>query len=614
MLQTDLSVPKDVSSLRVEVVTSGRVQFAQTYLIGAAPLLEMPAALSIVAGENPADPVSIRVLARQVTKGADGDQGLPRVLREIITTVPPHRTAMLPITLHWLCADDKSVTVSSAGEVSSSCGEGLTCIAGSCAPSEIDSSTLPDFDQAVVEGTDGAGRCFDVLACMASARVALLDIPTCSVQAPTGDPATWNVALRLPAGGSGTCDATHCFVPLDAGGSGWSVAGGTIKLPAAVCESAPATEVVVSSGCASKSELTPVCGPASLFDTPSAGTPVVPPDDGTMMPPIGNGSVPEMVLLQGVKGPRHVVVEPQGVFFLAQEPTGADALFWCALAGCESKAQVQWQAGPGRLAASFAHNKDRLITWSWQPQTMELDGCPFPGGCGASPSSVIASADASTPPMPVQGMLAVSDKAVFFREVEPSARIQTCRMLDTGCGVASTTAITDGAPVLALAISELTMAWTNMAGDLQFCDFDACELTRKVALTGQMFTAGPVLLGRTVLWGSDRAVRSCQLDNCITTQHDLFMSANPVTGLAMDAQNAYFGFLRTLQPPVHDLVKVPLDASAFGNTVRSGAGTIGGLGVDGDFVYSFVVDPGTGVGDLIRTSKTAMAMAPVPMP
>ncbi|HEX2872979.1 MAG TPA: hypothetical protein VHP33_17075 [Polyangiaceae bacterium] len=617
VLQTDLSVPKDVSSLRVEVLTSGRVQFAQTYLIGPAPELQLPGALSIVAGDNPADPVSIRILARQVPDGADGDQGVPRVLREIITTVPPDRTAMLPVTLHWLCADEKSLDVSSSGEVSSACGEGQTCVAGSCVAKEVDSATLPDFDSAVVEGTSETSGCFDVLPCLAGAPLAPVDPATCRVAAPAGDASLWNVALRLPPGSNGTCDAANCYVPLDFSDEGWSQGpSGTLQLPAAVCETTPPREVVVASGCSSKTALTPICGPASRFETAVGGgsqmmTPV---DPNMMMPPVGGGPVPETTMLTGVQDPRHVVVEPLGVFFLGRATDGTDGVFWCALAGCDSMAQSQWLGPPGGLAAGFAHNQSHLVAWGVQQQSMQLHACPFPGGCAGGSSVVIANGSATNPPMPMAtpGLLAMTDSAVLFREADPGLSIRSCSMFDTGCGAAAPALVTDSAPVIALSVSGARMAWSNAAGELQFCEHAACEASKTSAIGGQMFVAGPILLDDTALWASDRAVRACELSDCAGSVRDLFNSAAPVSGLASDGTDAFLGFLRVPQPPVHDIVKVSLSGDSFGSTLRSGDGIVSGLGVQGEFVYSFVVDPSTGKGDLFKTSKSAMVGPPMP--
>lgn len=613
-LQTDLSIPEDVSSLRVEVVKTGRVQFAQTYLIGPSPLLEVPATLSIVAGDDPSEPVSIRILARQVAPGADGDDGVPRVLREIVTTVPPNRSALLPITLQWLCADEKSLTVDD-GEVSNACGEGETCVAGSCEPQAIDSSTLADFDARVLDGQAPSSGCFDATTCLAAAALSPVDPASCSVAAPTGAREAWNFALRLPPDSGGSCDATHCFVPLDEGVDGWRADdNGRILLPPAVCEGSTPLEVVVSTTCPTKTELIPICGPATRFDEKVPGTPA----DGQGgagaggSGPVG-GSAPEVVLLQGVQAPRHVVVDPLGVFFLAKGTGNSDAVFWCSGDGCDQQAQVQWQGPAGAMAQGFAHNSTQLTIWSWDQQSIQIHGCPFPGGCSTGTATILASSSSASPPVqPPQGMIAMTEKAVIYREVEPSPRIQSCSMLGSGCGADSSSLYTDTAAILALSAGPGILAWANTAGELKHCDLNDCPGTVTVDATGQLFSWGPVISNDTVVWSSDRAVRACAWNDCVATTRDLFNAASPLTALACDGSFAYFGFLRSPQPPIHDLVKAPLDGSGLGQTLRSGDGILGGAGVEGDFVYSFIVDPTTMTGDLVRTPKNAMA--PMPMP
>lgn len=624
-LQTDLSIPKDVSSIRVEVLQSGRTQFAQSYLIGAAPLLEMPAALSIVAGDDPAEPVSIRILARRVAKGADADDGVPRVLREIITTVPPDRSALLPVTLQWLCADEKSLVVS-GDEVSTACDEDETCIAGRCEPQTIDSSQLRDLDVRVTEGTAPDSGCFDVLTCLGAAAPSLVDVESCTVTGPAGPQSRWNVALRLPLDSGGTCDETHCFVPLNEGADGWSRGSdGTVELPAAVCEGATPLVVVASAECPSKTELMPVCGAATRFDSAVPGTPDTLGQGGSGGAGDGagdggagggsstGGSAAELVLLRGVKAPGHLVVEPSGVFYLGQAQDGADGVFWCALGGCDSGAQLLWQGPLSALTAGFAHNATQLAMWSWDQQSVQIHGCPFPGGCSGGSATVLASSDAASPPqLAAEGMLVMTDTSVIFREVEPSGRIQRCSMLDTGCGSGSETLFTDTSAVLSLTKTSDVLIWANAAGELKHCGLNDCAGTVTVDATTQQFSWGPVVMNDALVWGNDRSVRACTLSDCPGTQRQLFNAASPVTALANDGTHAYFGFLRTMQPPVHDLVKAPLDGSGMGQTLRTGNGIIGGAGVEGDFVYSFVVDPTSMVGDLVRTPKTAMPTIPLP--
>src|SRR5205085_2877762 len=85
-VQTDMSLPKDIDRIRIQVLIYGRPQYDQEFEAGPGGV-KIPATLSIVAGKDPTAPVTIRVIARQGAKS--------RVLREAITTVPPDRAAVL---------------------------------------------------------------------------------------------------------------------------------------------------------------------------------------------------------------------------------------------------------------------------------------------------------------------------------------------------------------------------------------------------------------------------------------------------------------------------------------------------------------------------------------
>ncbi len=83
-IQTDMSLPKDVDTVRIEVSSYGSLQFGNDYQVGPAGL-KIPATIGILEGEEGSTPVSIRVIARQGST--------PRTLREVVTTVPSDRIA-----------------------------------------------------------------------------------------------------------------------------------------------------------------------------------------------------------------------------------------------------------------------------------------------------------------------------------------------------------------------------------------------------------------------------------------------------------------------------------------------------------------------------------------
>lgn len=254
-LQTDMTLPKDVDSVRVEVLSFGSVQFANTYQVGQGALL-IPATLALIAGEDPARPVTIRVIALQ--------QGKARMLREVVTTVPADRIASLRVPIQWLC--DGSAVETSPGQYGSSCPEGQTCIGGRCAAQQVEAQSLPTFDPAQIFGGgtgSGDGACFDTEGCFGGASLVPVDLLDCSVQQPPGD--LRNVALVTRDRQDGICDAKRCYVPLDRDDEvGFREANGRLLLPSRVCELINAGKlegVTVSTTCPTKTGALPPCGP-----------------------------------------------------------------------------------------------------------------------------------------------------------------------------------------------------------------------------------------------------------------------------------------------------------------------------------------------------------------
>ena len=256
-LQTDMALPKDVDQVHVEILSFGSVQFANTYEVGAGKLL-IPATLGLIVGEDPARPVSIRILALQ--------QGKARMLREVVTTVPAQRVATLRIPIQWLC--DGSVTEPTPGQYSSTCPEGQTCLAGRCTEQKVEEATLPSYDPALIFGGGtgtGDGACFDTEGCFAGTSLVTVDAKDCSVEKPASGAA--NLALIPRDRKAGICDAQRCYVPLDRSeDAGFREANGRLLLPPRVCEliSSGALEgVVLTTQCPTKTDALPTCGPWS---------------------------------------------------------------------------------------------------------------------------------------------------------------------------------------------------------------------------------------------------------------------------------------------------------------------------------------------------------------
>ncbi len=278
-IQTDMSLPKDVDRVVIEVSSFGVVRLSNEYAVGGPADLKIPATLGIVGGDDASAPVTIRVIAKQGAKA--------RTLRQVVTTIPETRVATLRVPIQWLC--DATAQTAADGAVSSTCGAGTSCVAGSCVSDEVDSTLLPDYDPAAIFGGgtgNGDGMCFDTLACMQTSEDTELQSSDCSVAMPQlAREDSVNVAIALPAGGDGICGDSACFIPLDADReTGFVVEGGRVHLARGVCSvlgRLTSAKIRVSAGCASKTTSTPTCGPWSATSGGGGGTGTLPPFPGT---------------------------------------------------------------------------------------------------------------------------------------------------------------------------------------------------------------------------------------------------------------------------------------------------------------------------------------------
>lgn len=256
VIQTDLSLPKDIDTVRIEVSTAGVPKFKNDFSkLGTADgQIHLPGTLGLIAPEKADDAVRVIVSAR-----SGGENGKIRIVRDIVTTVPPERVATLPVPIHFLC-DGQGVETD--GNALSTCPEGESCVAGSCAKNEIDPETLPTYTEARVFGD---GSCFDGTSCWTDPAVADLDLATCTI------PGGKNINVALQTEGEGICGPVGCFVTLDADSEeGWVLGDdGRIQLPKAVCDQIQTGKIVnvvtqpINPTCAGKTTALPTCGPWS---------------------------------------------------------------------------------------------------------------------------------------------------------------------------------------------------------------------------------------------------------------------------------------------------------------------------------------------------------------
>jgi hypothetical protein len=264
-LQTDMSIPDDVSHVRIVIFKNGALKFDQKYRVGPQGE-EIPATLGVVASDNASDTTEVRVLSY---RGAN-----VRTLNRVVTTIPQDRIATLRVPIQWLCDNQVVPSEGIADSYDSSCANpDESCVAGECRKVDVDSTALPDFH--IEDITGGAkdatkGVCFDVAPCLDPGRDVVPDAG-CTISVPSAELEKVNVGLRLSRGSGGICSAQGgCYIPLDRDDeSGWRVtseSGNTtrVALPSAVCKkvaSGDAAAVRVSMVCDTKTPMYPTCGP-----------------------------------------------------------------------------------------------------------------------------------------------------------------------------------------------------------------------------------------------------------------------------------------------------------------------------------------------------------------
>jgi hypothetical protein len=297
-LQTDMSIPDDVTHVRIIVFKNGALKFDQKYRVGPNGE-EIPATLGIIASDNASDTTEVRVLSYQ---GAT-----VRTLNRAVTTIPQDRIATLRVPIQWLCDGQVKPTEGVSDSFDSSCkNPDEACLAGECRKVQVDSSSLPEFRSRDITG--GAedptrGLCFDTLPCLEPGRDLVPDAQ-CTISVPEAELGSLNVGLRLAPGRAGICAQNGgCYIPLDRGDAGWQLVPGSqnptrIQLPPAVCDklaSGDAQAVRVSSVCITKTEQSPTCGPWTSVGTQSPDKgPTGKPPDGTGMMPDPNSACPEL--------------------------------------------------------------------------------------------------------------------------------------------------------------------------------------------------------------------------------------------------------------------------------------------------------------------------------
>jgi hypothetical protein len=276
-LNTDLALPKDIDTVRIQVRANGADRFDRSYPFGPNEN-KIPATLTLVAGEDPKQPVEVRVLAFR--------QGEIRTLSKTITTIPEERTAMLRVPIQWFCY--RQAEAGGEDEFRSTCevdnGPDSACIGGTCVDANVDSAMLPPFEPEVVFGggesaADPKAECFPTETCF-DAGIDVTPDENCEVEVPESSADRLNFAVVTAMAGICSGVTGACYVPLDrtAELGGWSELDAgedgapRYALPQAVCErleDGRGLRVRATRACDAKTASRPTCGEWSSVTEPA---------------------------------------------------------------------------------------------------------------------------------------------------------------------------------------------------------------------------------------------------------------------------------------------------------------------------------------------------------
>ncbi len=539
-LQTDMSIPKDIDSVRIEVRSYGMLQFASDFDLGPGGL-KLPATLGVVAGKDPSAPVNIRVVAYQ--------NKVARVLREVITTVPSDRVATLPVPLHWLCADARSVKTDPKGEVVSACPDEQTCVAGSCDTSTVESTKLSEYSEASVFGggtAAGDGKCFDLAGCFNTAFPLNAMQPGCKLGIPPGqDTSLMNFGLRSGKDGAGTCNQDSCVVPLDFGPTdGWRVQGSEIVFPKAVCDvMSLGVSLVGTQGCPSKLASIPNCGVGSSVSGDIVGIAGLPTAQPTTPPTTnptgmqGTGGAPampiinqEQILASGFQSLGAIAVNQYGVFWIG-ERGGQSGVFRCGFDGCGMNPVSVFLVSGKVLAMTFTSN---LLVLSVAPAAgsgSQILSCPLPDGCSPqTPAKVIAVSQEAL------RLLAASETEIYWRD---PTRFLKCP-IGMQCDVAPFLFAAEPQLVADMKYSEGRVFWTEpMTGEIRYCMTPDCSggpqgLASQLVLPSRLAVGG----GHVYWIGESKRVLDCPIQSCGGGGLSIYEQAS-ISALSVDAVDVY---------------------------------------------------------------------------
>lgn len=574
-VQTDVHLPKDIDTIRIEVRNEGVPKFLNDYERLGTPegAILLPGTLTLIASDDPAD--AIQILVSAFTGGREGN---PRIVREAVTTIPPERTVTLQLPLQFLCDGSGKIE---DGNAASDCPEGQTCIAGHCEDKAVDSATLPDFDQ---DDIFVPGVCLDVAVCFNLGDRADIDMDDCTIDGVVDQ----NVALQTE--GDGICGAIGCFVALDANSAlGWQTRDdGRVQLPPAVCEQIGEGKIVnvvtadANAICPVKEVSVPTCGPWSAagpslpFEGPTVlsggqqhplslslgpnstvvwtnggtltgdgtvkavatvgGTPTLLADD--QVPPrditVGtDGTVFWTTAVEGMLGTGQIVsVAPGGMpltevpnldlpeglavrggdlFWTDFQPDGVGGIFGTAIGAMSPVLLTQTVNYPFRIVADETH-----VYWTDEGTLGQNDGAVrrIPAGGGAVEA---IAADLPTPRGLVLDMENGRAKSVFWTLFDDNGTIMRAEVEGGGSIGNVETIVTGQSLPNHLTIDDVYIYWTNRGdGTVRRVEKDAPAGTAPFELANNQRSPGEIAVdGEFVYWVNEGTSAEMQLDGSV---------------------------------------------------------------------------------------------------
>jgi hypothetical protein len=278
---SEAQVPSQLNAIEVKVFASdGSLKNDQSYPVsnvsgGTYDAASFPATLSVVPSDSSSldAPVTVEVDAYSGAS-ADGTGGQIELVRRAVVSFVEGRSLYLPMPLRMACLDQLG------------CGNGESCVGGTCVSSDVESSTLVDYTPAVLFGTTPGAHCFSEDTCLLSSTSVTVtpkltnDIVTdCTFPLPGGSNSV-NVSIQWSAD-SGRIITLDSSSPLE----GWTVDSkdptvGHLSL--GICEALSeqpgvagpvadrAIAAWISTECPPKTPLQPFC--TRVNDTDTIGT------------------------------------------------------------------------------------------------------------------------------------------------------------------------------------------------------------------------------------------------------------------------------------------------------------------------------------------------------